>query len=200
MSSTSYKLLLFVGCILLLPARTEAAPAPDAIKVRLATVALPFLSNTSALDPAVAFSAPTSAGTVFITKTGAIVYALRPSAPTRPGWDLTETVSGAIPIVRPGPPARTTVSRFIGKNPAAWQKNIQTVQSVQLSPLLPGITVELRVTESSVEKVFTLQPGSDPARLRLRLQRVQRWQIEVDGELTIETGLGLVRGRAWIPV
>ncbi len=86
---------------------TSETPVTSEKRVRegLSHLHVPFIANAGQTDSAVAFYAPTFAGTVFVTRDGRIVYSLpgkkasasgssRRSAGRKPGWSLTETAVG----------------------------------------------------------------------------------------------------------
>ena len=151
---------------------------------------LHFVRNEGQADPAVAYSARTFAGTVFVTGAGEIVHAL--SSRGGPGWTLTERlVDGrAVPAVEECSTARA--SFLLGNDPSRWRDGVETSDSVTFGEVWPGVHLELRSRDRTVEKVFTIAPAADPARIRVRLEGARSLSVDESGSLVAETGLGLV--------
>ena len=89
--------------------------------------------------------------------------------------------------------APTRVNYFIGNDPTRWRTNIPAYQSVNLGEVYDGIEVALFADDRSVEKVFTIAPGADPGQIRLRLSGSNGLKINEQGELDIQSDVGLVR-------
>jgi hypothetical protein len=64
---------------------------------------------------------------------------------------------------------------------------------VSLGEAWPGVEVGLRADGGRLEKIFVFQPGSDPSRVRIRVDGARRLAVDADGALTIPTGLGQLR-------
>ncbi len=220
--SSSRSLWIFVGggaCVWGLAACLARAPRPEVgsagarTRECLAGVSVPFIANVGQTDAAVAFYAPTFAGTVFVTRDGRIVYSLpgkgageesRPrgrsqtAALTSAGWSLTEAPIGADGTLRAARsvaqvPGHTQVSYFLGNDPSAWRSGIATYEDVSLGEVWPGVTLSLRSRGPDVEKILTVQPGADPSRIRMRVTGARSLEIDRAGDLTASTGPGDVR-------
>lgn len=164
-------------------------------------IAIPFIANRGQLDRAVAFYAPTSAGTVFVTRKGRIVYSLpaerdKAGSPAEkgPGWTLTESFLGG--RVRPvgEDDAGTRISSFVGSDPARWQSDLPTHRTIRIGEVWPGITVSLRAHGHNVEKLFTVSPGASATAIRVKVAGTRALRVDGTGALVAETGLGEV---AW---
>jgi len=168
---------------------------------------MPFIVNGGQTNPSVAFYASTLAGTVFVTRGGQIVYSLpdkqeasrgsrvsaRPEVGSKQGgWSLTETFGGGSPCPHEGEAASTRANYFVGNDPHHWIGGIPTTDTVSLGDVWPGVSVNLRAHGRSVEKVFTLEPGADPVRIRMRLSGAESLRVEPTGALVAETGLGKI--------
>jgi hypothetical protein len=193
-------------------ARPEAGSVePGRIRGSLARVSMPFIANAGQTDAAVAYYAPTFAGTVFVTRDGQIVYSLpgksaghekqsqgHPRAAASAGWSLTEAPVGATGESRRARPvaqkrAQTQVSYFIGNDSSAWRSGIATYEGVSLGQVWPGVSVSLRAHGKNVEKLFTVEPGADPSRIRMRVSGAQSLRTDEAGGLIASTGPGDVR-------
>ncbi|MEO7862845.1 MAG: hypothetical protein ABIU05_20885, partial [Nitrospirales bacterium] len=171
---------------------------------RLSGVRIPFIANAGQTDPAVAYYAQTFAGTVFVTRDGKIVYSLpgeKASTPgervpdqraTSGGWSLTETFIGGRARPSEGAPAAAQVSYFLGNDPARWRNGLPTFDGVSLGQVWPGIRLDLRAHGKNVEKLFTVEPGADPSRIRMSVAGARSLRVNETGALVVETDLGQV--------
>jgi hypothetical protein len=170
-----------------LPIQTASSGIPEAgeerIRERLSSVRIPFIANSGQTDSAVAYYAPTFAGTVFVTRNGQIVYSLpgeKVSAPRdrqivdsggrssgscadrKNGASLTETPVGGRARPSASHKASTQVSYFLGNDPARWRSGLPTFDGISLGEVWPRISLDLRAHGNNVEKIFTVLPGADP--------------------------------------
>lgn len=168
-------------------------------KEHLSGVRIPFIANSGQTDSAVAYYAPTFVGTVFVTRDGQIVYSLpgeKASATAGHfkdgGWCLTETV--VVGRARPngGHRSSTHVSYFLGNDRSRWKSEVATFDDVFLGEVWPGISLDLRAHGKNVEKLFTVEPGGDPSRIRMRIAGAGRLRVNETGALVVGTGLGEV--------
>ena len=182
--------------------------AGEPLRERLGGVRVPFVSNSGQVDPAVAYYASTFAGTVYVTKKGEIVYSLpaavedakkssRPNAQVLPktvgkGWSLTERPVGGKTRVSAEQPAEAQVSYFIGKDPDRWRSGIATYETVELGEVWPGVRLSLQAHGNNVEKLFTVEPGADPSRIRMRMTGARSLRVDKAGALVAATGPGEV--------
>lgn len=169
--------------------RTTAtsAPAHELVTSALESAVIPFVRNDGQEDRRVAFSARTFAGTTWLTHDGALVHGL-PGLKGR-AWSLVERFDGGRVRVVGRDPGTTRVSRFSGTH---LDGTAPTFDTVALGDVWPGVGVELRAHGGSVEKVYTLAPGADPARIRMRVSGARALRPDPDGRLVAATGLGPV--------
>ena len=66
---------------------------------------------------------------------------------------------------------------------------ISTFEGVSLGEVWPD-RLDLRARGENMEKIFTLQPGADPSRIRMGISGAQRLRTDRTGALTATTGLG----------
>ena len=103
--------LLAASALLLLhsPETIRAETRQDRAREELSGIRIPFIANAGQTDPAVAYYAPTFAGTVFVTQDGRIVYSFAgakdpasnsPASGMRTGWSLTEILVGGRALPR----------------------------------------------------------------------------------------------------
>ncbi|MEO8507127.1 MAG: hypothetical protein ABI593_05810, partial [Betaproteobacteria bacterium] len=151
----------------------------------ISALQVPFVAGSDDGDTRVAFHARTVAGTLFVTRAGQLVYRFpvrSDAARSRVrGWVLTETLVGAHPVPRSGPAALARVSRFVGNDPAAWKHDVPTFTRVSLGDAWPGVAVDLAARGAGIEKIFTLAPGADAARIAVRVSGAMRLAHDRDG-------------------
>jgi hypothetical protein len=84
------------------------------------------------------------------------------------------------------------VNIFRGNDPEKWQRGISTYRSVSLGEVYEGIEVELEAYGGTVEKIFRVDPGASPERIRLRVGGGKGLVITGEGELAVATDMGAV--------
>ncbi|MBU0716039.1 MAG: PQQ-binding-like beta-propeller repeat protein, partial [Verrucomicrobia bacterium] len=166
-------------------------------------LSVPFIQNQGQIaDPQVLFYARTFGGTVYVTAEGEIIYAL-PKAEAVSGQRsevsrtavIRETLVDADLTALPTGAERSgaVINSFIGNDPCRWKANIPSFTGVQFGDIYEGVALEVRATGDNVEKIFTVAPGADPARIALRLAGAEDVRITPAGELEARTALGPVR-------
>jgi hypothetical protein len=171
------------------------------VKESLATLRIPFVANNSRLDPRVSYYASTFAGAVYVTRDGKIVYSLqgrdrdvttRYGIKKRFGWTITESLVAGRSRPRGDGPTRTHASFFVGNDTARWKKGVATYDSVALGEVWPGVDVRLRAHGGSVEKLFTVSPGADASRIRIKMTGTRSLRVDSAGRLVAATDRGEV--------
>ncbi len=180
------------------------------IASKMTGMSIPFIANEGQMDEQVSYYANTFGGTVFVTNQGEIVYSLPKrddqqfddlSEPLTPsvietktqGVALKETfVGGKTHSVKGEGEAVTRVSYFKGKDRSKWRNNIATYQVVNLGELYQGIDLKLRAYGNNLEKLFFVDPGASPDRIRVRLNGAKGLKVNHAGELVVDTELGKV--------
>lgn len=176
--------------------RSEEPATQAAARKQLAGLRIPFIANRGQAADDVTFYAPTFAGTVFVTTEGRLVYALgaRKGAEPAQGVALTEElVGGTVHEVTGKDRARTAVNVFRGSDPAAWRSNLATYDTLSLGEVYPGIEMTLRASGNTVEKLFEVRPGAQPAQIRIKVTGGRGVAVTERGELDVETARGTVR-------
>ena len=157
-----------------------------------------FEQNVGQFDAGVRYAALSSRGHgVAITEHGGLRLAVR-------GAGERKDATARIDITpRGGHPSRvqsleslsTKVHRFIGSDPAKWQRNIPTAGRVRVPQVYDGVDLEYYGTEREIEYDFIVAPHADPSVIALHVDgaTVRRDQ---SGDLILETPAGDVRQRA----
>jgi len=162
---------------------------------KIHSLEVPFIENKGQIeDEKVKFYAKTFGGTVFVTEEGRIVYSLPKSAEEGTGWVIEESFVGAtVSDVTSGGAATTRVSYFRGNDPSKWRNNISTYDLVNLGEIYPGIKLKLKAHGNNVEKLFHVRPGANPENIKISIEGANGLSVNNNGELEIETGLGIIK-------
>jgi hypothetical protein len=169
----------------------------------------PFMANGGLTDERVSFFARTFGGTVFLTATGEIVYSL-PMADHGPGSTMAgcalqqdvehhdglalreELVGGKIGELHGEGQTASTISYFTGSNPEHWRRGVPSYNSISFGEVYDGIGFAMRAHGNNVEKLFYIEPGATVGDIRLRVSGTGGLRVNDEGELEVETQLGLV--------
>ena len=175
---------------------------------------LVFEPNQGQTDPSVKFLARGSGYTLFVTSQEAVLSLKKSRAQLSPqsGKGL-----GSKPSFFPAPdPSPRTVLRlklegaqtnpasegleplagisnyFIGKDPAQWHRNIPQYSKVATRGLYPGVDMVYYGNQGKLEYDFVVQPGTDPASIRMRIEGAQKVQVNDQGDMELTTAEGKV--------
>ena len=175
------------------PVGDASAVAPE-VRQKLDQLQVPFVMNQGQTDKRVKFYARTVDGTAYVTHRGEIIYDL----PARKGkgasgWSLKEELIGArIRSVEGQDQTETSVSYFVGSSKSKWKSNIPTYRAVAMGDVYNGVALKLKLTGTSVEKLFYVNPGARPEDIKVRVTGATSLRTNLKGELEAETGLGTV--------
>ena len=150
---------------------------------------LPFIRNRGQLDDnSILFYAKGFYATTFIKKNGEILYLFKDMHSKKTKVILKEIlISADITQIIGKKRAETRVSYFKGKDPQQWKKNIPSYYVVDMGEVFPAVFFKLKAHESSVEKIFKVNPGGKPSEIKLRIFGAKGIKISENGELQIET-------------
>jgi len=87
----------------------------------------------------------------------------------------------------------TRVSYFKGNNPSKWKSGIPTYESVSFGEVYEGIGLSLKAYGNNVEKLFHVNPGANPADIKVKLNGAKGIRVNKEGELEVLTELGPVK-------
>jgi hypothetical protein len=174
-------------------------------------IQIPFIENQGQIaDEQVRFYAKTFGGAIYVTKEGEMVYSFiksesnhnprkRPienksDSETTQIFTFKEKLVGASILSPEGSgKGETKVNYFVGNDPSKWKTNLTTYEVVSLGEVYQGIDLRLKAFGKNVEKIFTVRPGSDPGAIKLKIEGTSSLNINDQGELEVETGLGPVK-------
>lgn len=89
---------------------------------------------------------------------------------------------------------------FLGSEPAKWRRNVRAYGAVLYRGLYPGIDLLLRSEGEEFEYDLLVAPGADVSQVVVRCEGIRSLEIDPEGAVLIETGLGPLRqplGRCW---
>lgn len=92
-------------------------------------------------------------------------------------------------------PQRGRVNYLVGRDPAAWRKNVATYSRVRCGNVYPGIDVVYYGTEGHLEYDLVVRPGADPGQVRLGIQGANKIHLAPNGDLVLNTPAGELRQR-----
>jgi hypothetical protein len=89
--------------------------------------------------------------------------------------------------------AGSGVANFLIGGEEEWATGVPLLDGVAYRDVYPGIDAVYRGSGPNLKSEYVVQPGHDPARIRLRYAGAERLEIEADGALLIRVGRHLLR-------
>jgi hypothetical protein len=199
--------LLLAGGMAMLPSADGALTNDSVQKMagsasvaeKLAKVQMPFIENQGQVqDARVRYYLLSPGGGVSVYESGEITYGFSQWSRTdkdgvresreRKTWEVQESLVGASDLKVVGTDkAQTRVSYAVGSNQERWKSDIPTYKELSLGEVYKEVELHLKSRGNSVEKVFIVHPGGDPAAIQLAMGGAQSLQISENGELLIAT-------------
>jgi len=93
-------------------------------------------------------------------------------------------------------PGADTASYFLGADARLWRPGVRTFGKAEYEQVYAGIDLVYYGNERELEYDFTVAPGADPRRIRLRLEGARDLRVDGRGDLVLQTPAGEVRFRA----
>ena len=88
----------------------------------------------------------------------------------------------------------TRANYLMGRDPTKWATDVPQFAKVRYREVYPGIDEIHSFNDGRIETDFEVRPGADPQRIRIRLEGVDRLDIDpADGSLVMHTGAQEVR-------
>ena len=91
---------------------------------------------------------------------------------------------------------------FVGNDPDRWQRGVPHYGRVKFKEVYPGIDLVYRGSEEAtsdrgqmLEYDFIVNPGADPARIRLQFEGVEDVRVDDQGDLALRTVVGELQQR-----
>jgi len=163
----------------------------------------PFIKNHGQInDPQVKYYSQMFSGTVYVTGKNEIIYRFLDAKPqnsddfSKPGIISIlkeELIGSSVNPPQGKGPSQTKVNYFIGNDKSKWRTNIPTYDAVSLGEVYKGINLTLRAYGNNVEKIFAVEPGANPRKIKLKIEGAGLLKISKDGELEVQTNFGVIR-------
>ena len=180
-----------------------SSTANSAAAVQYAALPMRFEPNVGQSDPRVQFLTRGKGYTLFLTANESVI-ALSPKQAT--AWEVlpqdTEVVrmrfvgAAAKPSVVGLQPLPGISNYFIGNNPEQWHTDIVSFAKVRYQQIYPGIDLVYYGSAGNIEYDFVLEPGADPAAIRLNFAGSKGLTVNPAGELVIAMAAGELRQKA----
>lgn len=158
---------------------------------KMANLTMPFIENKGQVNDDIEFYAPVFGGVVWINNFGELNYAFTNGDEKKQVRFKESFVDGGATKIRGQNKKNTSVNHFIGADKHQWQSEIPTYRNLALGQVYDGIFVNLQSHANNVEKLFVVQPGADPDRIRIRVEGCASLQI-VNNELVAEADNGAI--------
>jgi hypothetical protein len=195
------------------PAHLNQPPSETAhpkVEHAYAKLPLSFIKNEGQLDPKVVFYEQGNGHATFFTKDGVYLSVLGASTDTPNGTPaISHPRHGAAPLkpaahhrrselVKVLPLGANTapmvvaeglqegkVNYFIGNDPKKWKTNVPTYQAVVYKEIYPGIDMKFYGNHRQMEYDIIVQPGADPAKVKLAYEGIEELRVTDEGDLEI---------------
>lgn len=196
------------------PVRPIPPTEQQTIEQNLAQLPLYFIENQGQLDEQVAYYIQGRDTSVYFTATGVTFAQTTPMIEQNPAeegfyqanpidwvangtnraaqrWSVKLDFVGANPEVRPIGETQTeaVISYFKGK-PEEWHAGLPTYRRIAYPDLWPGIDLVYEGTTSQLKYTFVVQPGADPAQIRLAYRGATDLVVNASGQMDVKTPLG----------
>lgn len=161
-----------------------------AIKPRSTDLKFPaFIQNIGQNSENIAFTGSIDKGAFTIDTKGKINYRFHKNINISEEILTDSSFTGAVSGKNP---STTQVNIFQGKDPQKWKQNIPNFNSINYGEVLKGIHLEVKNNQQNIEKIFTLNPGSSPESIKIKLNGAQKIEQKTTGELELKTTEGLL--------
>jgi hypothetical protein len=178
------------------PGEAAPIPAPDAapaVEATLTQLPLYFVENQGQLDEQVAYYVQGKDKTLYFTAQG-LTFVLSGSAQEDSAGDVQRWVVkldflGANPDAQPVGVSETgALIHYFKGRPEEWKTGLRTYSRIVYRDLWPGIDLEYSGTVNRLKYQFVVQPGADPAHIRLAYRGADL-TIDEAGQLQVSTPL-----------
>ena len=88
------------------------------------------------------------------------------------------------------------VNYIAGSNSRTWIRHVECYSRIRYRNIFPGVNVDFRGASGAIEYDIVVNPGADPARVRLIFSGARSSRLTDSGDLVFETAGGPVRHHA----
>ncbi len=89
-------------------------------------------------------------------------------------------------------PSKHYYNYFLGKNQVKWASNVHSFHKANLKDLYNGIDLHIIQTAEELKYEFHVEPNADPQQIRIQYAGQKSLKIDKEGNLNIESELGMV--------
>jgi len=82
---------------------------------------------------------------------------------------------------------------FIGNDPSGWRTGVRSYREIVYGDLYDGIDLSYSTQDGRLKYEFILDPGADPALIRVSYEGIEGLRLDRAGELIVSTVLGELR-------
>jgi hypothetical protein len=162
-----------------------------AVTEMLARSPMRFEANQGQLDRRVKYFSKAAGYSLFLTPREAVLSIGKTTAALRislPGANPAPHIEGAdrLPSIS---------NYFLGNRPERWRGNVPQYRRVRYRQLYPGIDLVYYGNGRQLEYDFTVEPGADPRRIRLRFAGAEEVRLDHSGDLVLRVGGAELRQR-----
>jgi len=167
-------------------------------------IQIPWIENRGQQPKDVTYYCNTFIGNAFLTKQGQIVYSHYLNIPFVPKDKKKITssrqdscqkfawkecfVNGKVNPVHTELLTETKVSSFVGDKQKQWQSGLVTCRTVSLGEVWKKIQVKLNAYGNNIEKRFYIEAGGNVEDIEVKVEGVERLNIQSDGSLQVISG------------
>ncbi len=157
--------------------------------VDLNAVNMPFVKNVGQAPDHVAYYVNTPKASIFVDVKGNINYHFKHNDKS---VVVKETMAKGKPVLSMQKHQSVQVNIIKGKDKSKWHKNVPNTSEIHFGEVWKGIDVKLVTRPGNVEKLFTLKPQANVEQIKLFLSGIEKLDIKDNGQLSIQTELGIV--------
>ena len=157
----------------------RAAGLESAARAAYARLPFYFVENRGQVDREVAYYARQGGASLYFTP-GEVVMDL-------PGSVLRQRFLGANPAVRitGAEEQAARFSYFLGSEPDGWRSDVPSYGQVVYHDLYPGVDLRYLGRDGALKYEFVLQPGAEPAAIRLAYAGAEGLRLAGNGDLLV---------------
>jgi len=169
-------------CVLA-PLVLSAAPRPVPEISRYGSIPLYFEKNTGQADHSTLFTARSAGVSFALQQNGAALSLAGADNPARIHLEFVK--SNPRVAINPEDPLEGHTNYYFGDDPNRWITGVPQFGRVRYRSIYPGVDLVWHASGQQLEYDLDLQPGADPARVRLRFTGADAIKIAGNGDLIL---------------
>jgi uncharacterized protein (TIGR03437 family) len=145
-----------------------------------------FEPNVGQTDSRVKYIAHAAGSTLWLTADGATLGLSRKAG--QAVLKLRFEGAASEPPIAGEEPLPGVSNYFLGSDPSHWRTGVKQFGKVRYRDVYPGVDVVFYGDPERLEYDFILQPGADPAKIRLAFDGADRMTVDTEGDLVLDIG------------